>query len=56
LQSLNVLDDPDLEAARRALEISLVDVDIKSLRESPEMRDSIKTKMDDLTDKFSLAL
>jgi len=56
LQSLNVLDDPDLEAARRALEISLVDVDIKSLRDSPEMRDSIKTKMDDLTDKFSLAL
>lgn len=56
LQSLNVLDDPDLEAARRALEISLIDVDIKSLRDSPEMRDSIKTKMDDLTDKFSLAL
>ena len=56
LQSLNVLDDPDLEAARRALESSLVDVDIKSLRESPEMRESIIIKMDYLTDKFSLSL
>ena len=54
LKSLNILDDPDLEAARRALELSLTDVDIKSLRESPEMRHSIVTKMDELKDKFSL--
>ena len=54
LKSLNILDDIDLEAARRALELSLTDVDIKSLRESPEMRHSIITKMDELKDKFSL--
>jgi hypothetical protein len=54
LKSLNILDDPDLEAARRTLELSLTDVDIKSLRESPEMRTSIITKMDELKDKFSL--
>jgi hypothetical protein len=54
LQSLNIMDDPDLEAARRALELSLTDVDIKSLRQSPEMRTSIVTKMDELKDKFSL--
>jgi hypothetical protein len=54
LKSLNIMDDIDLEAARRALELSLIDVDIKSLRESPEMRNSIITKMDELKDKFSL--
>ena len=54
LKALNIMDDPDLEAARRALELSLTDVDIKSLRESPEMRNSIITKMDELKDKFSL--
>jgi hypothetical protein len=48
------MDDIDLEAARRALELSLTNVDIKSLRESPEMRNSIVTKMDELKDKFSL--
>jgi len=56
LKSLNIMDDPDLEAARRALELSLTDVDIKSLRQSPEMRTSIVTKMDELKDKFSLEI
>ena len=56
LKSLNIMNDPDLEAARRALELSLTDVDIKSLRQSPEVRDAIKVKMQDLTDKFSLEL
>ena len=54
LRTLNIMDDPDLEAARRALELSLTDVDIKSLRQSPEMRTSIVTKMDELKNKFSL--
>jgi len=54
LESLNVLDDPDLEAARRALQLSLEDVDIKSLRQSPELRQSLIVKMDDLSEKFSL--
>ena len=56
LKSLNIMNDPDLEAARRALELSLTDVDIKSLRKSPEVREAIKVKMQDLTDKFSLEL
>lgn len=56
LKSLNIMNDADLEAARRALELSLTDVDIKSLRSSPEVRESIKVKMQDLTDKFSLEL
>lgn len=56
LKTLNIMDDADLEAARRALELSLTDVDIKSLRQSPEMRTSIVTKMDELKDKFSLEI
>lgn len=56
LESLNILGDPDLEAARRELELSLTSVDIKTLRSSPEVRASIKTKMEELTDKFSLEI
>lgn len=56
LQALNLLDDPDLEAARRSLEQSLTDIDIVSLRKSPEVREGIKIKMQDLTDKFSLEI
>lgn len=56
LKSLNLLDDPDLEAARRSLEQSLTDIDIVSLRKSPEVREAIKVKMQDLTDKFSLEI
>jgi hypothetical protein len=56
LTSLNLLDDPDLEAARRSLEQSLTDIDIVSLRKSPEVREAIKIKMQDLTDKFSLEI
>ena len=54
LRVLNVFDDPELEEARRALELSLTDIDIKSLRESKDMRDSIKIKMDELADKFNM--
>lgn len=56
LKALNLLDDPDLEAARRSLEQSLTDIDIVSLRKSPEVREAIKVKMQDLTDKFSLEI
>lgn len=56
LESLNVLDDPQLEEARRQLRISLENIDIKTLRESPEMRDSVKVKMNDLIDKFKLEI
>jgi hypothetical protein len=56
LKSLNVLDDPKLEEARRQLELSLENVDIKSLRDSPELRESVKTKMNDLVDKFQLEI
>lgn len=56
LESLNIMGDPDLEAARRALELSLTDVDIKTLRQSPEVRASLKSQMEELTEKFSLEI
>ena len=56
LKSLNVLDDPKLEEARRQLELSLENVDIKSLRDSPELRESVKVKMNDLVEKFQLEI
>jgi hypothetical protein len=56
LQTLNILDDPQLEEARRQLQISLETIDIEALRESPELRDSVKIKMNDLIDKFKLEI
>lgn len=56
LKSLNVMDDPKLEEARRQLEMSLENVDIKSLRDSPELRESVKVKMNDLVEKFQLEI
>ncbi len=56
LQALNILDDPQLEEARRQLQISLENIDIEALRESPELRDSVKVKMNDLIDKFKLEI
>lgn len=53
LSDLNVTNDPDLEAARMELEKALVHVDIDSLRESKEVQQSTKKKMDDILSKFN---
>lgn len=53
LSGLNVTNDPDLEAARMELEKALVHVDIDSLRESKEVQQSTKKKMDDILSKFN---
>lgn len=52
LSDLNVTNDPNLEEARKMLEDALVNLDIKSLRESPELQSSVKTKMQAICDKF----
>jgi hypothetical protein len=52
LSDLNVTNDPRLEEARKMLEDALVNLDIKSLRESPELQSSVKTKMQAICDKF----
>jgi hypothetical protein len=52
LVALNITNDPELEAARLALKNALDPVDCGSLRESDEVRDSVRSKMDALLSKF----
>lgn len=52
LRDLNITNDPKLEEARRMLEMALVHVDMKSLKESPEMQTTTKNAMQAIKDKF----
>jgi hypothetical protein len=52
LVGLNITNDPQLEAARVALKNALDPVDRDSLRDSDEVRDSVRIKMDALLSKF----
>lgn len=53
LRDLNITNDPALEEARRMLEKALARVDIKSLKESPEMQVSTRSAMQAIKDKFN---
>jgi len=52
LIGLNITNDPQLEEARVALKNALDPVDRDSLRDSDEVRDSVRIKMDALLSKF----
>ena len=52
LSHLNVTKDPLLENARRSLELTMLGVDIKAIKESPDVRSSVKAKVDDILSKF----
>jgi hypothetical protein len=52
LRDLNVTNDPDLEEARRMLEKALVHIDMKSLKDSPELQSTTKNAMQAIKDKF----
>lgn len=52
LTKLNVTQDPKLEEARKQLELTMLGADIEAVRESPEVRSSIKSKVDAILDKF----
>jgi len=52
LTHLNITKDPKLEEARRALELTMVGVDIDSIKESPDVRSSVKSKVDDILKRF----
>ena len=54
LTSLNIMGDPKLEEARRKLEQIVETTDTQSLRESDELRESVKKKLDEINDKFAL--
>lgn len=53
LTHLNVTKDPQLEAARRALEVTMLGADIEDIKERPEVRSSMKAKVDDILSKFN---
>lgn len=52
VKSLNLFDDPGIEEVRAELEASIGHLDIDTLRESTEARESVKSKMDDLLSRF----
>lgn len=53
LKGLNVFDDPLMNEMRLELYNSIKNVDIGTLRESPEVRSAVKNSMQSLLDKFS---
>jgi hypothetical protein len=52
-KTLNVVNDLDLEAARKALEQTLCGVDPKDLRKDEALRQDTKKAVDDILNKFS---
>ena len=52
LTKLNITKDPKLEEARRSLELTMLGVDIDSIKESPEVRHSVKSRVDAILEKF----
>jgi hypothetical protein len=53
LSKLNITKDPDLERARRELSDALLHTDIDALKESDYVRETVKTKVDEIINKFS---
>jgi hypothetical protein len=52
LSNLNVTNDPKLEDARRKLEDALLGIEATDLRESPALRNDVKTKVDNILKSF----
>jgi hypothetical protein len=52
LTKLNITNDPKLEEARRSFELTMLGVDIDSIKESPEVRHSVKSRVDAILEKF----
>jgi hypothetical protein len=53
LTALNVTKDPLLENARKELADTLIGVDAKELRKHKDVRDEVKTRVDDILSKFT---
>jgi len=54
LEALNITNDPSLEDVRVKLKGTLDNVDIGSLRDSDEVRESVKAQMQSVLDKFTI--
>jgi hypothetical protein len=53
LTKLNVTNDPQLEEARRALELTMLGADIEEIKTDPLVRDEMKSKIDSILGKFN---
>lgn len=53
VKALNIVNDPDLESARKSLEFALVGVDAKELRDNMHVRTEVKSKVDEILSKFA---
>ena len=53
LTKLNVTNDPKLEEARRALELTMLGTNIDMIKEDSFVRKSVKTKVDDILNRFN---
>ncbi len=53
LTKLNVTSDPKLEEARKQLELTMLGADIEAIKESPAIRESMKSKVDAILGKFN---
>lgn len=53
LTKLNITGDPKLEEARKQLELTMLGADIEAIKESPAIRESMKSKVDAILDKFN---
>lgn len=53
LTHLNITKDPQLEQARRALELTMLGIDIDDVREDKDCRTELKTKVDEILNKFN---
>lgn len=54
LTALNVAGDPKLEQARQKLESAISGLDAPTLREDEALRETVKSKVDDIISKFSM--
>ncbi len=52
LTKLNITNDPKLEQARRQLELTMLGTDIESIKEDADTRKTVKSKVDDILNKF----
>jgi hypothetical protein len=52
LSKLNITNDPQLEAARKQLELTMLGADIESIKEDAEVRKDMKSRVDDILSKF----
>jgi hypothetical protein len=53
LTHLNVTKDPLLEQARRELELTMLGLDIEDIKDSADCRKEVKSKVDDILNKFN---